>query len=140
MSNDSTAVISSASTAAAPTNPHVLWKNVLAIVIAGLVVFALFSLAGLPAIVAGVFTFLDAWHSGIYEKPGSKGFLNLSPGAWGVVVMGTLIIAYPCYAFGRNRRKTKEGPVLYWVLANVFGLLALVMAGLGIMVQLAAAG
>ena len=139
MSSDPSAVIGADGHHAPASNPHVLWKNVLAIVIAGLVVFLVALPIGLLAILAGVFTFVDAWHSGIYKKPNSKAFLNLSPGARRVAVMGLLIIGYPCYLFARNRLKTKQGPTIYWALANVFGVIALALVGLTIMAQFAAA-
>ena len=54
--------------------------------------------------------------------------------------MGLLIVAYPCYLFARNRLKTQDGPVAYWILANVFGGLALALTALSLAFRLAGAG
>jgi hypothetical protein len=115
------------------------WKQTLAVVVAALLVLLLFRVAGVPIVLAGVFTFLDARHSGIRKKAGSKSFVNLTPGAWGVAVMGLTIVAYPCYLISRGKLKTKEGPGAYWVLANIFALIALAWAVLGLAVLMARA-
>jgi hypothetical protein len=42
------------------------------------------------------------------------------------------VIVYPAYALNRNKEKTKDGPVVYWVLTNVFGIIGLIALVLSI--------
>ena len=75
----------------------------------------------------GIVTFLDAWNSGIYKDVKVKKFTNISPMGWGVAVMAVFIIVYPVYFFNRGRLKTKDGPVVYWILVNVIGALLIML-------------
>lgn len=106
-------------------NPHVFWKQVLGLTIASAVFFWF---GGLFLVLAGVFTFCDAWVSGIYKRPGVKSWLNISPMGWGIVMEGLLIAAYPIYLMNRDRLKTKQGSGAFWVLAIIFGALSLLAA------------
>jgi len=117
---------------AASTNPHVLWRQVL-----GLVLWV--GLLSLPSggpfgaallLTLGGVTFADAWKSGIYKQPGKRSFLNISPMAWGIAMALLLIVAYPAYLLNRNKLRTKESTdVFYWATvllgAIVIGLLVL---------------
>jgi predicted Zn finger-like uncharacterized protein len=116
------------STAATPQikNPHSLGGQVTGIVIASVISLVLFRLGGVLVILVGIFVFLDAWHSGIYRTPGVKHLLNLSPMGWSIAIILLCVLSYPLYAFNRNKQKTKDGPVVYWVLTNVFGIITLI--------------
>ena len=106
-------------------NPPELWKQVLGLAIAS-VIFFIFG--GLFLVLTGIFTFCDAWVSGIYKRPGVKSWLNISPMAWGVVMEGLLIAAYPIYLANRNKLKTKDSGSIFWILTIVFGALNLLIA------------
>lgn len=47
--------------------------------------------------------------------------------------MVLFIVIYPVYLVKRKQLGTKEGPVVYWVLVNVFGILAIILAVLQIL-------
>jgi len=61
------------------------------------------------AIVAAsaVWVYLDATKHKIGKIRGSKGMLNMSAGAWGVVTLGLWIIGFPTYLIARNGLITK---------------------------------
>lgn len=105
-------------------NPHTLWKQIVGVAIASLVMFPF---GGIFIVLTGVFAFVDAWHAGIYKKTGSKAFLNLSPMAWGIAMVGLLIVALPLYLINRNKLKTKEGNIAFFVLTILFGILTFAM-------------
>jgi hypothetical protein len=118
-----------------PQNPHVLWRQVL-----GLVLWA-----GLPSLLAGGpigsalclalggVTFADAWKSGIYKRPGEKSFLNISPMAWGIAMALLLIVTYPAYLLKRNKLRTIQGTnVFYWATV-VLGAIVIVLFVLNIL-------
>ena len=107
-------------------NPHSLGWQVTGIVTASVICLLVLGLGGVLTILVGIFAFLDAWHSGIYKSPGIKDWLNLSPAAWGIAILLLCVLGYPLYALNRNKQKTKDGPVVYWVLTNVFGIIALI--------------
>jgi predicted Zn finger-like uncharacterized protein len=115
------------STASSPQikNPHSLGGQVTGIVIASIIILVLFRLPGLLVILVGIFAFLDAWHSGIYRNPDVKHVLNLSPMGWGIAILLLCVLSYPLYALNRNKQKTKDGPRVYWVLTNIFGIIVL---------------
>lgn len=118
-----------AATASSPIpevlNPHSLWKQLTGIVIASLIAVPF---VGVFLPLAGLLTFLDAWNLGIYKKPGSESFVNISPMSWGICMMGIFIVGYPLYLTNRKKLKTKDGPVVYWVLTNVcVGLAVLIL-------------
>src|ERR1700733_2046263 len=106
MDTDQTAASTTLSAAAA--NPHVLWRQLLGLV---LWVGILSLVAGGPVRAAlcltlGGLTFADAWQSGIYKRPDRKAFLNISPMAWGIVMALLFIVAYPAYVLNRNKLRT----------------------------------
>lgn len=105
--------------------PHVLWKQVLGLTIASVIFFFF---GGIFLVLAGVFTFCDAWVSGIYKRPGVKSLLNLSPMAWGIAMEGLLIVAYPVYLMNRNKLKTKGTNNTFWILTILCGALSLLVA------------
>jgi cytochrome c biogenesis protein CcmG/thiol:disulfide interchange protein DsbE len=108
-------------------NPHSLWKQVTGVVIASLVVLALYRFSGVLVALLGIFTFLDAWNSGIFKKSDTKSFVNISPMGWSICMMGLFIVTYPVYLVKRNTLKTKDGPPVYWILVNVFAVIALLV-------------
>jgi predicted Zn finger-like uncharacterized protein len=114
-------------------NPHLLSRQVAGIVIASLVVLIFFRVGGVLVVLLGIFTFLDAWHSGIYKTPGLRSLVNVSPMGWGIGVMAFAIIFYPAYVFNRRKQKTKDGPLLYWVLTNVLGIIVVLLGVLYLM-------
>ena len=65
--------------AEAHLNPHSLPKQVTGLVVASVVVISLYFLGGVLLALMGTFTFLDAWNSGIYKRPGYRALSNLSP-------------------------------------------------------------
>ena len=115
----------------APTaqNPHVLWRQVLGFI---LWVSVLGLVAGGPVgaalcLALGAVTFADAWKSGIYKRPGQKGFLNISPMAWGIAMALLFIVAYPTYLMNRNRLRTIQGTnAFYWAIV-VLGAIVIIL-------------
>jgi hypothetical protein len=123
-------------TAAAATNAPILWRQLLGFVLwAGLLSLA----AGGPigavlSLALGGATFADAWKSGIYKRSGEKGFLNISPMGWGIVMALLFIVAYPTYLLNRGKLRTINGTnVFYWITvvlgAVLVCLLILAIAG-----------
>jgi hypothetical protein len=90
-------------------------------------VLLLSRLGGLLVAITGILAFLDAWSAGIRKDASKKSFLNISPMAWGIVIMWLFVISYPIYVFTRNRLKTKNGTTGYWVATNVLGVIMLAM-------------
>ena len=117
-------------------NPHSLGKQ-----IAGLSLWSVvfFFFGGLLTVLAGIFTFCDAWAAGIYKKKDGKSVLNISPMGWGVAMEGLLLVAYPLYLINRNKLKTKPGKSIWLVLAMIFGALNLLMAGIWAVTKLSGA-
>jgi hypothetical protein len=109
------------------SNPHQMRKQATGVAIAAVVVLLVLKLAALAVILAGVFTFLDAWHAGIYKQPDSKSFVNLSPMGWSIAMMGILIVTYPFYLANRGKLKTRSGSSVFWVLTNLFGAISLLL-------------
>jgi hypothetical protein len=112
-------------TVAAPPahNPHVLWRQLLGFV---LWVGVLSFIAGGPVgaiacLVLGGVTFADAWRSGIYKRPGEKGFLNISPMAWGIAMPLLFIVTYPVYLLNRNKLRTIQATNAYYRATVVLG-------------------
>lgn len=104
-------------------NPHNLSKQLIAFVIFS-VLFAFFTS---PVIlVAGIFTFIDAWTAGIYKDKNKKSFLNLSPAAWAIAMEGLLIVTLPLYIINRNKLKTKDGNIAWFVLTIIAGCVPLI--------------
>jgi hypothetical protein len=122
----------------AGSNPHRMGKQATGVAVAAAVVFLIVKLGGLAVILAGVFTFLDAWHAGIYKQPDSKSFVNLSPMGWSIAMMGVLIITYPFYVANRGKLKTRDCTPVFWVLTNLFGVISLALIVLAFIVGPAA--
>jgi len=122
-----TAEPTTGSLAAGDANPHRIGKQATGVAIAAAVVLLFLKLGGLTVVLAGVFTFLDAWHAGIYKRPDSKSFVNLSPMGWSIAMMGILIVAYPCYLASRGKLKTRDCSPVFWVLVNLFGVISLAL-------------
>ncbi len=111
-----------------PENPHKLWKQLIGLGIASLIL-AMFNFLG---VITGIFTFIDAWKAGIYKKKDSKSFINISPMGWGIVMQGIFIVAFPLYLANRNKLKAKEGQNVWYILTIIFGGLTLSLAALKI--------
>ena len=105
-----------------PENPHQLWKQLIGLSIAS-IILAAFNFLG---VLTGIFTFIDAWKAGIYKKKKSKSFINISPMGWGIVMQGIFIVGYPLYLASRNNLKTREGEKAWYILTIVFGSLTFV--------------
>ena len=106
-------------------NPHVLSRQVAGFLLwtVPLSVLAAGPLIGAVMVVLGGATFADAWKSGIYKRPGSRSFLNISPMAWGVAMALLLIVTYPVYVLSRNRLRTvRAGNVLFYAVVLIGGL------------------
>ena len=118
---------------ALPDNPHSMPKQLTGIVIASvIIIIGTFPYLVISILLAltGIFTFLDAWNSGIYKEPGKRALTNLSPMGWGVLTIGLWVITYPIYLFNRNKLKTKDGPRAYWILIHVFSAPILILVAL----------
>ena len=46
-------------------NPHTLWKQIVGLTIASIIMFFV---GGILLVLTGVFTFVDAWSAGIYKE------------------------------------------------------------------------
>jgi hypothetical protein len=106
----------------AQANPHVLWRQTLGFVFWTL----LLSLHEGPvsaawALALGGSTFADGWISGIYKIPGRKAFLNISPMAWGIVMVGFFGVSYPAYLLNRGKLRTRRRTDAYFILTIVLG-------------------
>lgn len=98
-----------------------------------------FHFGGIFVVIAGIFTFLDAWTAGIYKKKDVTSLVNNSPAAWGIVVQGLLFIAYPLYLINRNKLKTKDGRSLFCVLTIISGGIPLLIFALYLVRKIASA-
>ncbi len=116
-------------------NPHVLWRQLL-----GFVLWV--GLLSLPAggpfgailcLALGGATFADAWVSGIYKRPGTKSFLNISPMAWGIVMALLFIVAYPVYLTNRNKLRTVQGGNGFFIATIMLGGLVIVLLLLSVL-------
>ena len=87
-------------------------------------------------LVLGGATFADAWKAGIYKRPGSKGFINISPMAWGIAMAGLFPVAYPVYLLNRNKLRTVHDTNVYFWITAIFGALVILMLLAGIFVRL----
>ncbi len=93
-----------------PSNPHQLWRQLVGLVfwILLLTFFTGNLLAIVIGLVLGGLTFADAWTSGLYKDPDKKSFLNMSPMAWGIVMVGLHVVAYPAYLFYRYKMRMRN--------------------------------
>jgi hypothetical protein len=123
----------------APQNPHVLWRQLVGLVFwAGLLSLAAGGPTGsLLCLTLGGVTFADAWKSGIYKRPGGKGFLNISPMGWGIAMALLFIIAYPTYLLNRNKLRTIEGTKVFYWATIVLGAILIVLLVLSIVARAA---
>ncbi|MEW6111204.1 MAG: hypothetical protein AB1664_03665 [Thermodesulfobacteriota bacterium] len=117
-------------------NPHNLGLQLLGVCIAS---FVAFFYGGLPLILAGVFTFADAWVAGIYKKKESSSFINISPMGWAIAMEGLLIVTLPLYLIFRSKLRTKQGNVVLFILAILFAFLPIAILGIRIMLVIAKA-
>jgi hypothetical protein len=112
-----------------PVNPHVLWRQVVGFVF-WVTLFTLPVLGPIGALLClaqGGVTFADAWVSGIYKRPGTRSFLNISPMAWGISMALLFIVAYPTYLLKRNKLRTIDGGNGFFIATVVIGALAIVL-------------
>ena len=114
-------------------NPHSLGKQVLGLTIGSAIIFFF---GGILGVLTMIFTFCDAWVSGIYKKSDVKSVLNISPMGWGIVMGGLMLIAYPAYLLNRNRLKTKGQHNVFWILTIIFGGLTLALGIIRIVAKL----
>lgn len=113
---------------AAP-NPHVLWRQLLGLVLwVGVLSYLAsgFVGAGLALALGGV-TFADAWVSGIYKDPTRTSFLNISPMAWGIVMALLFVVAYPAYLSSRNRLRTRRAGNGFFIATIAIGAVVIVL-------------
>ena len=89
------------------------------------------------AVLAGIFTFVDAWVAGIYKRKDSPSFINISPMGWAIAMDGLLIVSFPLYVIFRNKLKTKNGNTVLFVLAIVFAALTFVVAAVRVLEAMA---
>ena len=110
-------------------NPHVLWRQVLGLVLwIGVVSFYVQGPgAVIYTLALGGTTFADAWVSGIYKHTNGSSFMNISPMAWGIVVGLLFIVGYPLYLLNRNALRTIRGTNGFFVGTIVLGGLAIVV-------------
>jgi hypothetical protein len=112
-------------------NPHVLSRQLV-----GLLMWV-----GLPSLLLGVgtcvvcltlalLTFGDAWKCGIYKHSDKRGFLNVSPMAWGIAMAFLFIVAFPAYLLHRTELRTTQGTNrFYWGLVAVAAALIIALVG-----------
>ena len=109
------------------TNPHVLWRQVCGLLI-WITVLSCFR--GPVMVVLGValggVTFADAWVSGIYKRPDARSFLNISPMAWGILMVGLFVVAFPAYILSRKRLRTIRGGNGFFIATLIMGVVFLV--------------
>jgi len=120
-----------------PANPHILWRQVLGLVLWVGVLSVPFSgfVVTLFKLALGGVTFADAWKSGIYKRPDNKSFLNISPMSWGIAMALLFIIAWPVYLLNRNKLRTIHGTNVYFWATVVLGGILMAMTVLSIMGQ-----
>ena len=108
-------------------NPPALWKQLLGFVIGTVVIFFLEGPGVLVGLVAGIFTFCDAWSSGVYRKQGVRSFTNISPMSWGLAMELLPVVAYPIYLAKKNKLKTRDVANAFWILTIITGALAIIV-------------
>ena len=112
-----------------PTNPHVLWRQILGFVlwVSALSLPAAGPVGAALSLALGGVTFADAWKSGIYKVPGKRAFLNISPMAWGIAMALLFIVTYPAYLLNRNKLRTIRSSDAYYWATVVLGALVIVL-------------
>ena len=104
-------------------NPHQLSRQLFGLVfwIVLLTLGAQDPIATGIALILGGLTFADAWVSGIYKTTNKRAFLNISPMAWGIAMIGLHIAAYPAYILNRNKLRTINGTNGFYVAVLILG-------------------
>jgi hypothetical protein len=120
-----------------PENPHVLWRQVLGVVLwVGLPVLACGGvIVAMLCLALGGVTFADAWKSGIYKHSDKQTFLNISPMAWGILTSLFLIVAYPAYVLNRNKLRTRQDTNAFFWATVVLGAVPLVSCLLSVLIS-----
>ena len=106
-------------------NPHSLWKQISVFLLFALAAIVGFGPWKLIPIVAGACAMGDAWISGIWQRPDEKGFLNIGPAGWGIVLFAIPIIGVPLYFWYRNKLRVRQASNAWWYLTLVFGIVAI---------------
>src|ERR1700685_3905497 len=125
----STDTIPAPTTPNSSSNPHVLWRQLVGLVLwTGLLALpAGGPLGAILCLTLGGVTFADAWKSGIYKQRDRKSFLNISPMAWGIAMALLFIVTYPAYLLNRNKLRTIRGTNAYFYAVIVIGGLVLTL-------------
>ena len=139
MENEAKDAAAPTAAAVVPINRHVLWRQVLGLVVwVGAVPFVCGGpLASILGFLLGGLTFADAWRSGIYKLPDKRSFANISPMGWGVAMALLLVLAYPTYLINRNRLRTIAGTNFFYRAVIVLGGLILAFCVLGTIARFA---
>jgi hypothetical protein len=128
---DTPAISPTAVTPVPTPNPHVLSRQLV-----GLLLWV-----GLPSLLLGftsfawcltlaLLTFADAWKCGIYKRTDKRGFLNVSPMAWGIAMAFLFIVTFPTYLLHRSELRTIQGDNrFYWALVVVGAALLVTLVG-----------
>ncbi len=106
------------------TSHPVLSKQLIGLCISSAICF--FFGGTFPAL-AGIFTFIDAWKSGIYKHEGTSSFFNITPMGWGISMQFLPIVVYPLYLINRNKLKTKEGGNTFYILIIILGGICIIL-------------
>ena len=111
-------------------NPHVLWQQLVGLVLSlGILGYLARGFAGSAlALLIGGLTFADAWRSGIYKDPSQKHVLNMSPMGWGIAMPVLFIAIYPLYVFHRNKLRTRNNGNGFFIATIIIGAVMLVLA------------
>ena len=110
-----------------PANPHKLWRQIVGFVFwSGVISFVRFNqirdwLVLILMFLTGCLTFADAWVSGIYKDRSRKSFLNISPMSWAILMSGWTIVGFPVYMIMRNKLRTRNGGVGFFIAIAVLG-------------------
>lgn len=117
-----------------PANPHVLWRQLLGLVLWILVPVSLVEgpIAAVFALALGGATFADAWLSGIYKDPSSSSFVNISPMGWGIAMALLLVVAYPLYLIKRNKLRTRDASNGFYVATIALGAVVIALLAFSI--------
>jgi hypothetical protein len=120
-----------AAIAAPSPNPHVLSRQVVGL----LLWVGLLSLLGgmysfILCLTLAILTFADAWKSGIYKRSDKRGFLNISPMAWGIAMAFLFVVTFPVYLLHRSELRTIQATNgFYWALVIVGAVLIIAFVG-----------
>jgi hypothetical protein len=117
--------------AVASPNPHVLSRQLVGLLMwVGLPSLLLGFITCIVCLSLALLTFADAWKCGIYKRNDKRGFLNISPMAWGIAMAFLLIVAFPAYLLHRTELRTIQGTNrFYWGLVIVGAVLVIALVG-----------